>query len=160
MALRKTRVTKIVRHPVDTFEIQLEIPNFRYRSGQKVRYICFGLLGYAYGCQPRRIHRPFSDAGSNFDHRFLARHPFTITSSPCEPYVSMHIRQFGDWTTDLARMVGCAAGEAIPAEITLPTFRVDGPFGAPASDVFCHETAVLIGAGIGVTPFASVLKTI
>jgi NADPH oxidase len=42
----------------------------------------------------------------------------------------------------------------------LPTIRIDGPYGAPAEDVFRSEVAVLIGAGIGVTPFASILKHI
>lgn len=31
----------------------------------------------------------------------------------------------------------------------LPTVRIDGPYGAPAEDVFNVEVAVLIGAGIG-----------
>ena len=42
----------------------------------------------------------------------------------------------------------------------LPQVRIDGPYGAPAEDVFNVEVAVLIGAGIGVTPFASILKHI
>ena len=33
----------------------------------------------------------------------------------------------------------------------MPKIQVDGPFGAPAEDVFKSEVAVLIGAGIGVT---------
>jgi len=40
----------------------------------------------------------------------------------------------------------------------LPMVRIDGPYGAPAEDVFDSEVAVLVGAGIGVTPFASILK--
>ncbi len=35
------------------------------------------------------------------------------------------------------------------ASITLPEVRIDGPYGAPAEDVFNCEVAVLIGAGIG-----------
>ncbi len=31
----------------------------------------------------------------------------------------------------------------------LPTVRIDGPYGAPAEDVFNVEVAVLVGAGIG-----------
>lgn len=42
----------------------------------------------------------------------------------------------------------------------LPAVRIDGPYGAPAEDVFNVEVAVLVGAGIGVTPFASILKHI
>ncbi|KAJ1970051.1 hypothetical protein IWQ62_000211 [Dispira parvispora] len=42
----------------------------------------------------------------------------------------------------------------------LPQIRVDGPFGAPTEHVFDYEVSVLVGAGIGVTPFASVLKSL
>lgn len=38
--------------------------------------------------------------------------------------------------------------------------EVDGPFGTVSEDVFQYEVAVLVGAGIGVTPFASILKSI
>ena len=37
---------------------------------------------------------------------------------------------------------------------------IHGPFGAPASNIFRAQHAVLIGAGIGVTPFASILQSI
>ncbi|PVU91694.1 hypothetical protein BB561_004256 [Smittium simulii] len=42
----------------------------------------------------------------------------------------------------------------------LPKLIIDGPFGCASEEVFCHEVAVLFGAGIGVTPFASILKSI
>lgn len=99
----------------------------------------------------------------------------------------MHIRQVGDWTQALGDRVG--AGPSVVASMTkaamkgeekdetsiygtrgdfveisgnrnLPAVRIDGPFGAPAEDVFKCEVAILIGAGIGVTPFASILKHI
>jgi NADPH oxidase 1 len=43
--------------------------------------------------------------------------------------------------------------ELDPASVSrpLPIVRVDGPYGAPAEDVFNVEIAVLIGAGIGTT---------
>lgn len=37
---------------------------------------------------------------------------------------------------------------------------VDGPFGTASEDVFDYEVSMLVGAGIGVTPFASILKSI
>jgi len=46
------------------------------------------------------------------------------------------------------------------SSITLPNVRIDGPYGTAAEDVFNSEVAILIGAGIGVTPFASILKDI
>jgi NADPH oxidase len=112
-------------------------------------------------------------------------HPFTISSAPDDPYISVHIRQVGDWTFALGERLGCTknlanqvndeiakglgdemanTGEFI--DIThhnnrpMPVLRIDGPFGAPAEDVFTYEVAVLIGTGIGVTPFASILKNI
>ena len=42
----------------------------------------------------------------------------------------------------------------------LPRVYIDGPFGSASEDVFKYEVAVLVGAGIGVTPFASILKSI
>ena len=33
----------------------------------------------------------------------------------------------------------------------LPVVRIDGPYGAPAEDVFNVEIAVLVGAGIGMS---------
>ena len=40
------------------------------------------------------------------------------------------------------------------------TVYIHGPFGAPASHIFRAQHAVLIGAGIGITPFASILQSI
>ena len=39
-----------------------------------------------------------------------------------------------------------------------PFFRVDAPHGAPSQHVFQYNTSMLIGAGIGGTPCASILK--
>jgi NADPH oxidase len=92
-------------------------------------------------------------------------HPFTITSAPSDPYISVHIRQVGDFTKTLGQVLGTQTGgsdfdSAFANGGQMPTIRVDGPFGAPAEDVLENEIAVLIGAGIGVTPWASVLKHI
>ena len=37
---------------------------------------------------------------------------------------------------------------------------VDGPYGSPSSRIFTVSHAVLVGAGIGVTPFASILQSV
>ena len=97
---------------------------------------------------------------------------FTITSAPEDPYVSVHIRQVGDWTNALGERLGCGPsvvaamsntaikGIRIPGYFValdpsrpLPQVRIDGPYGTPAEDVFDNEAAVLIGGGIGVSPF-------
>ena len=130
---------------------------------------------------------------------------FTITSAPEDPYVSIHIRQVGDFTQALGERLGVGPSVVVSmtqaalkgfetdikggtrgdfveldqtaSPLPLPTIRIDGPYGAPAEDVFNAQVAVLIGAGIGeqirswiyvvpsiklegVTPFASILKHI
>lgn len=37
---------------------------------------------------------------------------------------------------------------------------IDGPYGTCAEDVFKYKTVILVGAGIGVTPYSSILKNI
>ena len=37
---------------------------------------------------------------------------------------------------------------------------MDGPIGAASEDAFGYSVLVLVGAGIGVTPFASLLRTL
>uniref|UniRef100_A0A6Q2XHZ8 FAD-binding FR-type domain-containing protein n=1 Tax=Esox lucius TaxID=8010 RepID=A0A6Q2XHZ8_ESOLU len=85
----------------------------------------------------------------------LEWHPFTMTSAPEEDFFSVHIRSAGDWTQKLISVV-----EQLPAGAQGPKMSVDGPFGTASEDVFDYEVAMLVGAGIGVTPFASVLKSI
>ncbi|XP_043830356.1 NADPH oxidase 1 isoform X2 [Dromiciops gliroides] len=83
----------------------------------------------------------------------LEWHPFTLTSAPEEPFFSIHIRAAGDWTETLIRAFE-------QQNSPMPRLEVDGPFGTASEDVFQYEVAMLVGAGIGVTPFASILKSI
>ncbi|XP_046876563.1 NADPH oxidase 1 [Hypomesus transpacificus] len=85
----------------------------------------------------------------------LEWHPFTMTSAPEEDFFSVHIRSAGDWTQKLISMV-----EQLPEGAQGPKMGVDGPFGTASEDVFDYEVSMLVGAGIGVTPFASILKSI
>ena len=39
-------------------------------------------------------------------------HPFTITSCPFDPYVSVHVRQVGDFTRALGDALGCGPAQA------------------------------------------------
>lgn len=102
-------------------------------------------------------------------------HPFTITSCPFDPYISVHVRQVGDFTRSLASALGAGLEQqklydeldpmgmyevALQNGQEMPRLRIDGPYGAPAEDVFENEVAVLIGTGIGVTPWAAILKNI
>ena len=147
---RYTRINKVIRHPYDAMEIQFSKPSMRYKAGQ-------WLL----------LNVPAVST--------TQWHPFTITSCPFDPYISVHVRQVGDFTKALGDALGAGPiqqkefDELDPMgmyEIALangqemPALRIDGPYGAPAEDVFENEIAVLIGTGIGVTPWASILKNI
>ncbi|KAL0653739.1 hypothetical protein Bca4012_096430 [Brassica carinata] len=85
--------------------------------------------------------------------------------------LSVHIRTQGDWTEELQRVltVGkdlstCVTGRtkfAAHCNIDLqdrPKLLVDGPYGAPAQDYRSYDVLLLIGLGIGATPFISILK--
>ncbi|RHY81248.1 hypothetical protein DYB35_001405 [Aphanomyces astaci] len=78
-------------------------------------------------------------------------HPFTISSAPEDELLTLHIRVAGDWTSALHNRL---KQQGIP----LPSVAIDGPVGAPSMEYANYSTVVLIGGGIGVTPFASILK--
>ena len=149
-ARRRTEVLKVIRHPYDALELQFAKPSMKYKAGQWLF-----------------LNIPSVSRGQ--------WHPFTITSCPFDPYVSVHMRQVGDWTRAAADALGAGPAQAQEYDALdplgmyevalqqgqeMPAIRVDGPYGAPAEDVFDNEIAVLIGTGIGVTPWASILKNI
>lgn len=138
-----TRISKVVLHPSNVIELQIlkQSTNNNINPGQ-----------YVFICIPE-----------------LARfewHPFTLTCAPEDPYLSVHMRVVGDWTRAVSKRLGCddlnnnsiiLGDDAVKF---LPKIYVDGPFGASSEDVFDYEVAICVGAGIGVTPFASILKSI
>eukprot|EP00756_Hemistasia_phaeocysticola_P002150 Hpha_TRINITY_DN11481_c0_g1::TRINITY_DN11481_c0_g1_i1::g.137554::m.137554/K13447/RBOH; respiratory burst oxidase len=94
-------------------------------------------------------------------------HPFTISSAPADPFIEFHIRAAGDWTSALHELFKNLeeekrrreAGGDLGAEmLSWPKVRVDGPFGAPAQHFARCPVAILVGAGIGMTPFISILR--
>lgn len=92
-------------------------------------------------------------------------HPFTISSAPETPDIlSLHIRAAGSWTGKLYQLFREQREEWIRSDSGQPEQGVqvylDGPYGTPSTHIFESKYAVLIGAGIGVTPFASILKSI
>ena len=151
----KTFVTKVIQHPSNVVEIQIHKERTKMRAGQ-----------YIFLCCP--------------DVSIWQYHPFTLTSAPEEDHLSVHVRMVGNFTKSLGKALGCtldakpvtAAERADRAKSRvvsmapgglqkiLPRIYLDGPFGSASEDVFKFETAVLVGAGIGVTPFASILKSI
>jgi hypothetical protein len=52
----------------------------------------------------------------------------------------------------------CEKGDALPSDAV--ALQITGPFGAPAQKVWSFDTIMVVGAGIGVTPFASILRSV
>ncbi|KAF8324797.1 ferric reductase NAD binding domain-containing protein [Cantharellus anzutake] len=167
-----TKLTKVLVHPSGALELRMVKPSLKYVPGQWIFLQVPSVSAYQW-------------------------HPFSITSAPEDPYVSVTICQVGDWTRALGdavsagpSVVAALAAATQPSQgtkdlersafglpelsdqfyevvasdesrpISLPEVRLDGPYGAPSEDVFKSDLAVLVGAGIGVAPFASILKHI
>lgn len=153
-----TFIHKVIQHPSNVMELQIKKEKTTVRAGQYIFLSCPEVSYFQW-------------------------HPFTLTSSPEENYISVHIRVAGDFTTALAKAVGCdfpqkgdkksdkkgdvpSGGKVVgtntnpPFNRTLPRVMVDGPFGSASEDFLNYEVVLLVGAGIGVTPFASILKSI
>jgi len=152
-----TYISKVIQHPSNVMELQIKKEKTTCRAGQYIFLSCPEVSYFQW-------------------------HPFTLTSAPEEDYLSVHIRVAGDFTKALAKSVGCDfetkergkgnkgdvadGGKVIgtvnnpPLNRTLPRVMVDGPFGSASEDFLKYETVLLVGAGIGVTPFASILKSI
>ena len=107
------------------------------------------------------LARPEGFAHQPADYVFLcvpevARHewhPFTISSAPEAGAVVLHVRSLGNWTAALRQLAERAGGRPTRAFL-------DGPYGSPSRHLFEARFAIMIGAGIGVTPFASILESI
>lgn len=81
-------------------------------------------------------------------------HAFTISSAPHEEHLSLHIRAVGPWTYNFRENYDPDKLRGQP----FPKLFLDGPYGEGHQDWNRFEVAVLVGGGIGVTPFASILK--
>ncbi|MCO5604128.1 hypothetical protein L7F22_058288 [Adiantum nelumboides] len=90
-------------------------------------------------------------------------HPFTITSAPGDEFLSVHVRDSGDWTRDLIHMFSQASikkGATHSFSKRYPRLLIDGPYGAPAQEYKKYNVMLLVGLGIGATPFISILRDI
>ncbi|CAK5264030.1 unnamed protein product [Mycena citricolor] len=142
-----THLSKIIQHPSNVMELQIKKEKTTTRAGQYIFINCPEVSYWQW-------------------------HPFTLTSAPQEDYISVHVRVEGDWTTAMAEAVGCdfpkkgakgaSESKVVPPPMgrALPRVMVDGPFGTCSEEFLNYETVLLVGAGIGVTPFASILKAI
>lgn len=144
--IRSVKLLKVSELPGDVFSLVMTKPQgFKYKSGQYIFLQC--------------------PAISKFEW-----HPFSITSAPGDNYLSVHIRIAGDWTEELkkvfteGRMPVSSIGrlkfgeEGTIRQRGLPRLHVDGPYGAPAQEYKNYDVLLLVGLGIGATPFISILK--
>ncbi|CAH1415478.1 unnamed protein product [Lactuca virosa] len=139
------RLLKVAIYPGNVLTLQMsKPPQFRYKSGQYMFVQCPTVSPFEW-------------------------HPFSITSAPDDDYLAIHIRQLGDWTQELKRVfsevceppVAGKSGLLRADETTktiLPRLLIDGPYGAPAQDYRKYDVLLLVGLGIGATPFISILK--
>uniref|UniRef100_A0A0D9XE35 FAD-binding FR-type domain-containing protein n=1 Tax=Leersia perrieri TaxID=77586 RepID=A0A0D9XE35_9ORYZ len=140
------KILKVCLLPGNVLTITMSKPyGFRYRSGQYIFLQCPTISPFEW-------------------------HPFSITSAPGDDYLSVHIRTNGDWTQELKRIFVenyfsphlnrrasfSELGTAEPR--SLPRLLVDGPYGAPAQDFRNYDVLLLVGLGIGATPFISILR--
>lgn len=80
---------------------------------------------------------------------FFQWHPFTV-STCVDKDVWLHIKTDGNWTSKL-RKLG-ETDKAVDIDI-----GINGPFGAPAQRFYDFSHTIIVGAGIGVTPFSGIL---
>ncbi|KAJ1502055.1 hypothetical protein HMI54_009379 [Coelomomyces lativittatus] len=138
---RKTTISKIISHPGNTLELQMIKASITTRPGQYIWINCPAIST-------------------------LQWHPFTLTSCPEEGFISVHMRLVGNWTRSFAQTCGVISEKKPNAEIgeqildKLPWVMVDGPCGTASEDWLNFSVIICVGAGIGVTPFASILKSI
>ncbi|ESO02032.1 hypothetical protein HELRODRAFT_66368, partial [Helobdella robusta] len=129
---RRVNIREITLYPMNVVEIKMTKKNFKSRPGQYVTIMCPQISYFQW-------------------------HPFTLTSAPNDDYFSVHVQAVGDWTNKFLKLVQHSKEDD---SVMFPNLAVDGPFGNCCENVYKYEVLLLIGAGIGVTPFASILKDI
>jgi NAD(P)H-flavin reductase len=84
-------------------------------------------------------------------------HPFTIASAPHEAEMVFYVKAAGNWTTQLFQLFADRFRDERAEDVEV---HVRGPFGAPAQHVNQFDHLVLIGGGVGATPFCSIVKSL
>jgi len=138
---------------------------FRMRRA-KLRAGILEVQQYPSGVTNLRIERPPAFDYRPADYLFMKIpsvshfewHPFTISSSPEDAErLGVHIRSLGNWTRAVYKRF---AGRDPDTQYKPVPIVLDGPYGTPSMHIFDCTHVILIGAGIGATPFASILRTI
>lgn len=147
-SIKPVKILKVAVYPGNVLALHMSKPQgFKYKSGQYMFVNCAAVSPFEW-------------------------HPFSITSSPGDDYLSVHIRTLGDWTRQLKTVFSevcqpAPAGESglLRAEggnnsAGFPKILIDGPYGAPAQDYKKYDVVLLVGLGIGATPMISIVKDI
>ena len=120
---RNAATIMMTRLPADVVRLSFKKKDFQYMSGQYV-FICIPKVSY------------------------FEWHPFSISSSPHNDEVYIHVRVLGNWTKQLYEK----------ADSTETTAYIDGPYGQPSVDVDGdkYKIFVFVSGGIGITPMQSI----
>ncbi|KAJ1347776.1 BLI-3 blue-light-inducible Bli-3 protein [Parelaphostrongylus tenuis] len=128
---KKLRILNAELLPSDIIYLQFKRPlSFSFRSGQWVR-----ISSPAFSCA------------------FNECHAFSLASAPQSPTLELYIKVVGPWTWKLRSEIIRAQANCSP----YPLVHMNGPYGDGNQEWTNYEVAVLIGGGIGVTPYASTL---
>ena len=105
------------------------------------------------------LHRVGNYYFVNFPDLSLTEwHPFSVTSSPTEDTVELHIRALGDHTADIVKFAKQV--EEDKSGKPLPYIKIDGPYGIQNFNYRRYPVVILTGGGIGIAPVIGMLKDI
>ncbi|UYV75196.1 bli-3 [Cordylochernes scorpioides] len=79
-------------------------------------------------------------------------HSLSLTSAPHHNYLSVHVKAQGPWTWKLRNYLDPNNNKP------WPKLRLEGPYGGGNQEWYKYEVAIMVGGGIGVTPYASILN--
>ncbi|XP_076933478.1 respiratory burst oxidase homolog protein C-like [Bidens hawaiensis] len=147
-SVKPVKMLKVAVYPGNVLALHMSKPQgFKYKSGQYMFVNCKDVSPFEW-------------------------HPFSITSSPGDDYLSVHIRTLGDWTRQLKTVFsqvcqppangksGLLRADFQGDNPNFPKILIDGPYGAPAQDYKKYDVVLLVGLGIGATPMISIVKDI
>mmetsp|Transcript_9821 Transcript_9821/g.16074 ORF Transcript_9821/g.16074 Transcript_9821/m.16074 type:complete len:654 (+) Transcript_9821:158-2119(+) len=81
-------------------------------------------------------------------------HPFSISSSPGDAYLTFHIQKVGDWTQ---KALTFFHAKISGIQDKWPVVRVYGPLGSPSQRWLKYDVVVFVVTGTRVTPYLSIL---
>uniref|UniRef100_A0A0K0DSC4 NAD(P)H oxidase (H2O2-forming) n=1 Tax=Strongyloides stercoralis TaxID=6248 RepID=A0A0K0DSC4_STRER len=128
---KQLRIIEAAILPSDIIYIQFKRPHsFNFYSGQWVRISC------------PDISCPFNED-----------HAFSMAAAPQSPSLELYIKAVGPWTRQLRSILQDCQANGLP----YPTINLSGPFGDGNQEWTGYDIAVMVGGGIGITPYASIL---